>query len=125
MRTRPSILLLLAGLLLLPGCGGPKMAYVTGKVTCKGKPVKEAAVTFNPAGRFDGDKEPGKPATGFTDEEGKYVLATFKKNDGALIGKHQVTVTLDDTNPARCKRSKSLAFEVKAGPNECNIELDE
>jgi hypothetical protein len=33
-------------------------------------------------------------------------------------------VTLDDTNPARCKRSKALTLEVKPGPNEFTIEMD-
>lgn len=95
------------------------MATVKGRVTCYGKPVKEAAITFSPAPRSQDDREPGKPATGFTDAEGNY-----RELDGALVGQHRVLVTLDDTNPARCKRSKQLALEVKPGSNTFDIELD-
>ena len=92
-------------LALLSGCGGPQMARVKGKVTCNGKPVAQATITFSPMQRHDKDREPGKPATGFTDEKGTYDLSTFRHYDGALVGKHRVTVTLDDANPARCPRS--------------------
>src|SRR5262245_34579757 len=102
---------------LVAGCGQAGLARVKGKVTCNGKPVREAAITFNPAPRHDKDREPGKPATGFTDNEGNYVLSTYRPYDGALLGKHRVTVTLDDTNPARCSRYRELVLEVTAGTN--------
>jgi hypothetical protein len=116
--------LLVLGLALLPGCGGgPALAPVKGRVTCKGQPVKEAAITFSPLGQSKDDREPGKPATGFTNSEGNFVLSTFRERDGALIMKHRVTVVLDDTNPARCSRTKELTWEVTPGANEVNIEL--
>ena len=119
------LVLLFAVVALLPcGCGGPAMAPVKGRVMFNGKPVKEAAITFAPIPKSDADKEPGKPATGFTDEEGYYELSTYKPLDGALVGEHKVTVVLDDTNPARCKRTKELKAEVKAGGSEVNIEMD-
>jgi hypothetical protein len=115
---------LAAGLaLLVAGCGGPQMAPVKGKVMFNGKPVKDAAVTFAPAGAAD-QKETGKPGTGFTDENGDFELSTFKNYDGAIVGSHNVRVTLDDTNPAKCKRIKSLTLEVKPGANEFTIEMD-
>src|SRR5262245_32383200 len=92
------------------------MAPVKGKVMFNGKPVKEAQVTFAPAGAAD-QKETGKPATGFTDENGDFELSTFKNYDGAIVGSHNVRVSLDDTNPAKCKRLKSLTLEVKPGAN--------
>jgi hypothetical protein len=100
------------------------MAPVTGQVTCKGTPVKEAQITFAPFPRANDDKEPGKPGTGFTDSQGNYVLSSYRERDGALIGKHRVTVVLDDTNPARCPRLKELVLEVKPGANQLNIELN-
>src|SRR5262245_31845834 len=108
---------------LLSGCGGPNMATVKGKVTCNGNPVKEAQITFSPVPKDEKDREAGKPATGFTDEQGYFELSTFKPLDGALIGEHRVYVMIDDTNPAKCKREKRTTFEVKPGPNNCEIEL--
>jgi len=68
--------------------------------------------------------ETGKPAAGFTDPDGNFVLSTFKKYDGALVGPHAVQVSLDDTKPARCKKSKALTVEVKPGSNDFTIEMD-
>jgi hypothetical protein len=124
MSPRAYWLLLFVGLVLLPGCGKPTVASVKGKVTCNGKPVAQAVVTFAPVPTGEKDVEPGKAGTGFTDAEGNYVLSTYKPLDGARVGQHRVTVTLDDTNPAPCKRSKQLTLEVKPGDNEHNIELN-
>ena len=107
------------------GCGGPAMATVRGKVTCKGKAVAQAHLIFSPVPRSTEDREPGKPATGFTDDNGQYTLSTFKAYDGALVGPHEVTISLDETNPARCPRLKKINFEVKRGDNEINIELSD
>jgi hypothetical protein len=109
---------------LLCGCGGPKMARVKGCVTCNGKPVSQAAITFNPIPENESEKEPGKPGTGFTDDQGIYDLSTYRHYDGAIVGKHRVTVVLDDTNPARCPRTTELVLEVTTGPNKHDIELN-
>jgi len=121
MRTR--VILVLFALAPLCGCGGANMAPVKGRVMFNGKPVKEAAVTFSPLGA-KGQKETGKPGTGFTDEEGKFELSTFRNYDGALVASHSVHVTLDDTNPTKCKRSKSATLEVKPGDNDFTIEME-
>lgn len=123
MRLRVGVFAVGVVALLLPACGGPKMAQVEGRVVYNGHPVKDAAVTFSPAGE-PGQKETGKPGTGWTDENGYFKLSTFKDYDGALVGNHTVHVTLDDTNPVRCKRSKAVALEVKPGSNDFTIEMD-
>lgn len=83
----PLVLIALVGTAII-GCGssGPEMAPVTGVVTLDGAPVADAAVMFMPEGG-------GRPATGVTDAEGKFALETAEPGDGALIGKHKVTVT--------------------------------
>ena len=108
---------------VLPACSGQKMAPVKGRVMFDGKPVKEAAVTFSPSGT-DTQLETGKPGTGFTDENGNFELSTFKNYDGAIVGTHNVHVSIDDTNPAKCKRIKTQTLEVKPGSNEFTIEMD-
>src|SRR5262245_18949006 len=123
MPPRAFVPVFLTGLLLLPGCGEGTMAPVKGRVLCDGKPVGQASVIFSPVPKSEADKEPGKPATGQTDAEGNYVLSTYKPFDGAHVGEHQVTVTLEVTNPARCKLSTKVVKEVKPGNNEVDIEL--
>ncbi len=70
----------------LPGCGSkfPETFPVTGTVTLDGKPVSGAAVVFTP--------DEGRQATGTTDDAGRFELSTFELGDGALPGKHRVTV---------------------------------
>ncbi len=80
----PAICLLAA----LVGCGPsrPKTVQVTGTVTLDGTAVEGATVMFMPEGG-------GRPATGITDKDGKFTLKTFEAGDGALVGKHLVSIT--------------------------------
>lgn len=85
--TRWAVLSLAA--VLVTGCGGspnrPPVYKATGVVKLAGKPVPDATVQFKP--------EKGRPATGKTNAQGEFSLTTFNTNDGALEGRHQVTVT--------------------------------
>ena len=69
------------------------------------------------------DRESGKPGTGYSERDGTFVLSTFKVRDGALIGPHRITVSLEETNPARCKRVTKLVKDVKAGDNDIELDL--
>jgi uncharacterized GH25 family protein len=109
---------------LFIGCGGPSVAPVKGRVVFNGEPVKEAQITFSPTTSDAKQLEAGKPGTGFTDADGNFRLSTFKSHDGALVGMHNVLVMIDDTNPAKCKRTKNVTLEVKPGSNEFTIEMD-
>lgn len=62
---------------------------VTGSVTYKGQPVAGADVTFY-------NDEQKRSAFGRTDEQGKYRLTTFSVNDGAVAGKHVVTIVKNE-----------------------------
>ena len=68
------------------GCGPsrPEMAAVHGRVTYQGKPVVEGTIVFYP--------EKGRPATGTLAPDGSYRLTTFDANDGAMLGRHHVTI---------------------------------
>ena len=82
----------------LAGCGGggpevPDTAPAGGTVTLDGAPVEGATVTFIPDARDDGAI---KNAYGTTDANGKFTLSTpvsGTKTDGAVLGRHQVTIT--------------------------------
>lgn len=118
---------------LLCGCddGKPKTVAVTGTVTYKDQPVSGAQVIF-----YSGT---GRPAEATTDANGKFTLASFSLGDGAVIGKHKVTVVkmvsqnasdpyAPATNalPARygLENTTPLEEEVKAsGPNDFQFKL--
>ena len=74
------------------GCGSnSKMAAVSGSVTYRGQPLANAQVNFAPVAG-------GPIATGQTDASGKFQLGTMSINDGALVGKHKVSVVARGPN---------------------------
>jgi len=80
----------LAALVILvgvAGCGrsGPAMLRVTGVVVTDDGPLADAEVMFIPTG--------GRPASGRTDDGGRFTLSTFAPGDGAVLGEHVVTVS--------------------------------
>jgi len=107
---------------LTVGCGStnPETIAVTGRVTCQGKPVAGLLVQFTP----QGEGLPGKPAGGTTDADGKFSLSTYKDDDGAVVGLHQVAV-MPNTPEVRwsCKSPENLTYEVKPGCEPLQIEL--
>lgn len=145
-----SLFFLLAsvGLLVtLSGCsaGTPGTGAVTGKVTtADGQTVTSGSLTFAPATGTE-----GKPATGVVQADGSYTLTTYEKDDGAVIGRHNVTYSPGSGGPDEEEEGeepsedsgehdeeevapevpfsglmpKESEVEVKAGPNEINIEL--
>jgi hypothetical protein len=77
--------------LFLSGCSGqkgPKVYFVTGKVTWNGTPLADASVFFNPIEGSDGEGASGK-----TDGEGIYKIQTVtgKVDGGTVPGKYKVT----------------------------------
>jgi hypothetical protein len=123
----------LMGLLMAAGCGSgapsdqPELGEVQGTVTLDGKPLSAVIVTFNPA--------KGRPSIGATDEAGKYSLTYLGNVDGAVVGKHTVTITtpqdhpdppgqkFKDPVPAKYNSSTTLGADVKPGQNEFNFAL--
>jgi len=80
-------------LLWLSGCNKPPfdVAPVRGQVTIDGDPVTGIKVMFAPVAKGD-SIESGKPAFGLVDDEGRFVLSTYGDEDGAVVGKHWVTL---------------------------------
>lgn len=129
------VALALVACAVLAGCGEggkEKVAKVSGKLSYKGAALANVTITFTPA--------KGRPATGETDAEGKFKLSTFGKDDGAVFGKHKITLADKpaggpppmpgtpeastaaapvDRFPAKYKdvNTTTLEFEVKSGSN--------
>ena len=124
MRIRGSLIGPILALALVSGCGqSASVAPVHGRLTCNGKPVKEAVVLFSPLGGSENARETGKAASGSTDGDGHFTLTTFKPGDGALVGRHRASVILDNTVRLPCGNSKVVMLEVKPGDNELNIDM--
>lgn len=133
-------LLLLAGLgMSVGGCGSDQLpvAPAKGTVKYKGKTLEFGSVMFQPA--------KGPPARGTIQPDGSFVLGTYGDNDGAIIGKHKVRISCNETQrpgytpPAGEEagvgkmlipkkyvsvQTSGLTAEVKAGgPNEFHFDL--
>ncbi|MCD4728826.1 MAG: hypothetical protein K8R46_14300 [Pirellulales bacterium] len=69
------------------GCGPsrPEIASVSGKVTYQGKPIASGRIGFHP-------EDGRRPAMAAIEPDGCYKLTTFDSKDGALLGKHRVTI---------------------------------
>jgi len=78
----------LSVLLCTAGCGSnrPKLVPVKGTVTVDGKPIEGALVTFLP-------QFAGQPAIGTTIADGTFTLTTHPHGQGAMPGKHIITVS--------------------------------
>ena len=88
--------------------GGPKVVPASGKVTYKNLPVEGATVSFLGDGKT-------VPAIAITDSAGDFILTTTRSGDGAVPGKHQVTVTKIIGPPvAKTKGPMSMEEAAKA-----------
>ncbi|MEA1950624.1 MAG: hypothetical protein U9N87_04525 [Planctomycetota bacterium] len=100
------LLFLAPWLFVAVGCGPsrPEVAKVKGKITFRGAPVTTGQIVFLP--------EKGRPARGKIGADGTYSLTTFDADDGAVLGKHTVTIEsikVHESGP----RPKSMEEEIK------------
>jgi hypothetical protein len=83
----------LVALVISAGCNESRyeLAPVHGTVKIDGKPLRQGKVMFAPVPQDD-DLNPGRPAFGMLRQGGTYILSTYADNDGAVVGKHWVTI---------------------------------
>ena len=79
-------------LLTLLGCGSGQFPVrpAKGKIVCNGKPITSGSVTFTPISTDASKLETGKQASATLNSDGLFVLSTYGRFDGAIIGKHSV-----------------------------------
>jgi hypothetical protein len=129
-------------LVLTVGCGGPRIAPVSGKVTLNGNPLPNALVSFNPIPK-EGSSEAGPGSIGSTNANGEFTLKLTPERKGALVGRHRVAITamnpgagesdtrrpagprpLVNTIPGRYNEKTELTFEVlSGGSDQANFDL--
>jgi hypothetical protein len=122
-------LLLGCTMVLALGCGGgKKIVPVSGTITMNDKPLVGATVTFLPI-PDPGSVEAGDTSVGKTNEKGEYTLVSSKGKNGAQVGKHRVSVSIQETKrgeseerdrtveklPKRYNADTELTFEVPSG----------
>jgi hypothetical protein len=76
------------------GCGKQssyEVAVVRGTVTLDGKPITGGKVMFSPTAQGQNAKA-GKPGFGTLGPDGSFVISTYGNEDGAVVGKHWVSV---------------------------------
>jgi hypothetical protein len=120
---------ILAALLLCSavGCGGYDMAPVKGKVSFAGRPLTSGTIVFSPS---EADED-APNSTGEIQPDG-----TFELEDGAMVGKHTVTVVgnaaafeedseeeEDNESPFAAVTPVTATATVASGDNELSIEL--
>lgn len=93
-------------------------AKVTGKLMCEDEPVGDAIVFFAPLQSAEGKgANTGKQGIGRTDAFGEFVVSTYGENDGAVVGKHRITVKTPPSCP--CATNPDVAvMEVEIKPGE-------
>lgn len=120
---------LVVAVLLVAGCGSrTKLGTVEGTVTLDGKPLPSAMVSFHPV-------QGGRQSFCRTDANGHFQLRYVANENGALIGKHKVTVTTACAEGAAAKYDKekvparyqntntTLEKEVVSGANKIDLLL--
>jgi hypothetical protein len=73
------------------GCsdGRAERVPVSGQVLIDGKPLTFGYVRFVPIG--------SRPSGGYLDEQGRFTLGCFDKDDGAIPGDHQVEINAGES----------------------------
>jgi hypothetical protein len=122
MRSSSLAVAVLLGGVLLTGCSS-KLAPVSGRVTCDGKPLECAAITLSPLPENANDLESPRAANGGINNGRLEYVSTFKQGDGAVIGKHRALITVEFPGSCPCLPTKEIILEVKPGNNEFNLEL--
>jgi hypothetical protein len=82
------------------------IAPVSGRVTIDGEPLPFGYVVFQP--------QKGQPAKGEISEEGRFSLISAKLGEGALLGKHRVSVYCYEGHSPEAKE-KVAAGHVSLG----------
>jgi hypothetical protein len=77
----------LGSLALICGCSDG-LIDVHGVVTYDGEPLPKATVSFVREGGAA-----GRPAGGFTDQQGRFELTSYRPDDGIIAGRYRVTVS--------------------------------
>jgi len=92
------------------------VAATSGRVLCKGLPVANASVLFNPVSQGKSALA-GKQGYANTNANGEFVISTYGDRDGAVVGRHKIIVAGDPEDLCECvaiDTREVMEVEVKA-----------
>jgi hypothetical protein len=122
---RSALLLVVLGLAMLAGCGGPKgpeIVAVRGKVTYAGGAwPKEGRITFAPIKPAQGF--PAMPGTAVFQADGSYVVASGLR-EGLVPGKYRICVSCWKVEPEDNQKGVNYVAEKFAAPATSPLELE-
>lgn len=101
----------LASCSLLVGCGPAGVAVTVpaaGSLTAAGVPIAGVNVTFTPVD--------GRSATATTDAEGRFTLSTFASRDGAVPGRHRVTLSVSTADVPMPGTPEAVGYKPQPAP---------
>src|SRR5262245_26433679 len=107
-RRRLLVLALGVALGAMAGCNssGPQMVRIRGVVNYKGVPltnVSQGIVSYLPKAAGTGARE----ASGRIQPDGSFVMTTFQKEDGVVVGEYDITVSAYSTQPLTRQETES------------------
>ncbi len=125
------ILLFLAGLPSLTGCGSSSRNALQGSVTLDGEPVKTGTISFLPAAGTSGNSSGGEIKDGKYSipaevglQPGEYrVTINARIATGRKIRDPQIGELFDEMHPARYKQMGKLKITIPAEGDEASFEL--
>jgi hypothetical protein len=94
--------------LVLAGCGR-RTIPVQGVITLDGVPLAGATVLFMPEG-----SGAGRPASGYTADDGMFELMTYQPGDGALPGTYRVLIRKSEAAKDRDTAEQNALQRAKA-----------
>ena len=96
----------------MAGCGkdGPTTIPIRGEVIYNGAPLKEGTVVYLP-------KQPGqgRQATGAIQQDGSFVLTTFKDGDGVVPGAYDIVIYAYKPHPGEPRTREEMEAVAAAG----------
>ncbi|MCC7086664.1 MAG: hypothetical protein IT427_16820 [Pirellulales bacterium] len=110
------------------GCGQAEhsLVPVSGQVTRGSKPVAGASVTYQPMAESADPLNIGPGSFGRTDTGGRYTLRTFDTSDrqGAIVGRHRVTIYLHSQAAASDAAGKSRVEQLPSAYTDGSLIID-
>jgi hypothetical protein len=106
--------LALALMLFASGCGKPKyeIVRVQGTVTYQGQPLEQGDISFIPV-QVEGDGL-RRMAVSAINEQGEYVLNSFKPGDGVIPGEYKVMIVSRDKASSEASDAEIAALKWHA-----------